>query len=839
MSNLFVDKLLGPKASSLKTSKSDARPAGSASKAPDLQGAIDQARLRQQSHLGQPSTKTSERTPNAAPATKSGAVAPSAPRQETKGVSAQSPSSISRSSGPSPNSATPRQSAPVGGQRALNAQPGQNRTGAVPSARSAVPPTPPTPENRQGAAQRPVARPMGLPRGSDLARAPSPKQQSAAAAPPSTSMAASSLASAAEAGAAKGGSDGYVNRQPLKMASPQAVSPLPVSEEKATPPVGDMVGRKLPQGTGVLGKSALLAPAQAQGGGQRKSRAAELIAQKKAEITADHPGVVARRGKQIVDGSGGVNDGKIGTIRTDLQSHQIEELIEKAGNLLTGPGGILERRPEQREIMALFESGLLLVSKFHVDDPHISSFVGLLRRKGMTVDVVTSDLGLISKCYDERDEGGSEGVVRADDEATSMQKDIVRFIGECARLKASDAHIVVDPTSTRVRLRVDGILRDYTEWRSAYGADFCAAAFAMADASDASYQPYEYQAARISDTSVRLPAGVQALRLQFNPLSYGGRHLVMRFLYRSSGNVGDVDTLGYAQKQIFQIKRIRATPMGINIVAGPTGSGKSTTLQRILTTLMRERKNEISVFTVEDPPEYVIAGAQQMPVTNASTAEERKEKFNAAIRAALRSDPDVIMIGEIRDHESAKLAFEAAMTGHQVWATLHAVDCLTIISRLKDIGVDEYKLFDPAVFTGLIGQRLLRALCNNCKIPVRQARDQGEIKDDLWERIVEVFGRDLDGIYHQGKGCSACGNSGCKGRSVVAEVLLPDDSFMEQMRAENKVGARRYWIDSLSGLTMLGHGILKAAAGEVSPEEVERMLGLLELDRVRAPTTPA
>jgi len=418
MSNLFVDKLLGPKAYSLKTSKSDARPAGSASKAPDLQGAIDQARLRQQSHLGQPSTKTPERASNAVPTTKSGAVVPSVQRPQRQGAKSeqnQSPAPIPRS-GPPQNSAAPRQPAPVAGGRAPNAQPGQNRTGGAPSAQSVVSPAP---EKRQGTAQQPVARPIGAPRGSDLARAPSPKQQSSAtAAPPSRSMASSSVGSAADTGGAKATPDVYINKQPLKTMPSQAAPPLPVSEEKATPPVGDMVGRKLPQGVGVLGKTALLAPAQAQGGGQRKSRAAELIAQKKAEITADHPGVVVRRGKQIVDGSGGVNDGKIGTIRTDLQSHQIEELIEKAGNLLTGPGGILERRPEQREIMALFESGLLLLSKFHVDDPHISSFVGLLRRKGMTVDVVTSDLGLISKCYDEREEGGSEGVVRADDGAT-------------------------------------------------------------------------------------------------------------------------------------------------------------------------------------------------------------------------------------------------------------------------------------------------------------------------------------------------------------------------------------------------------------------------------------
>src|SRR5690606_21821495 len=156
-----------------------------------------------------------------------------------------------------------------------------------------------------------------------------------------------------------------------------------------------------------------------------------------------------------------------------------------------------------------------------------------------------------------------------------------------------------------------------------------------------------------------------------------------------------------APPQVNMIKRMRALPMGINIIAGPTGSGKSTTLQRCLSTLIRERRREISVFTVEDPPEYVIDGAQQMPVTNANTADERKAQFTKAINASLRSDPDVIMIGEIRDSSSAKLAFEAAMTGHQVWTTVHATDGLTIVSRLKDIGVEAYKLFDSTVVTGL------------------------------------------------------------------------------------------------------------------------------------------
>lgn len=574
-------------------------------------------------------------------------------------------------------------------------------------------------------------------------------------------------------------------------------------------------------------------PPKAEPVKRKPSKAAALIAAKKAQMESQSSGTPAKTAARRPTAKAlEVKEEKPKDDLEKMTSEQLWSVIEESGALLTGPGGAYERRPEQRELMALFESGLFLVSRSHMDDPHVVSFAGLLRRKGMQIQMVPCEISLLTRCYDE---GGQheDQVMKADDEATSMQREIVRFIAECARLKASDAHVVVSHDSAIVRLRIDGVLKDHVEWRSAYGSDFCAAAFAMADASDASYQPYEYQAARISDTSVRLPGGVQALRLQFNPLSYGGRHMVARFLYRTQGIVGDVDTLGYAEKQIVQIKRMRAVPMGINIVAGPTGSGKSTTLQRILSTLMQERKNEIATFTVEDPPEYVIEGAQQMPVTNASTADERKEKFNAAIRAALRSDPDVIMIGEIRDEESAKLAFEAAMTGHQVWATLHAVDALTILSRLKDINVDEFKLYDPAVFTGMVGQRLTRALCDNCKIPFMQARDQGKVDDELWERTLSIYSRDVEGIYMEGEGCVKCNGTGVVGRSVVAEVCLPDDTLMEHMKNEDKISARRHWVENLNGITMMGHGILKAKAGVCSPYEVERMLGPMELDRNR------
>lgn len=516
------------------------------------------------------------------------------------------------------------------------------------------------------------------------------------------------------------------------------------------------------------------------------------------------------------------------TVEDKSELEIIMARVNDAGELLTAPGGPYERRAELREIMVLFESGLFLVSKSHTDDPHLASFEGLLRRKGMEIERIKVDLAIIRKIYMQHEQANT--LLAGDQTTSTMQRDILRLISDAADHKASDVHIVVGRDSSTVRIRVDGVMRNIHEWRVQYGADFCAAVFAMADASDASYQPYEYQGARVSDSTARLPEGVQAVRLQFNPLAMGGRHLVMRLLYYTIGEAGDVDTLGYSPPQVNMIKRMRSMPMGINIIAGPTGSGKSTTLQRVLSTLIEERRREISVFTVEDPPEYVIDGAQQMPVTNANTPEERAEQFHKAINASLRSDPDVIMIGEVRDRESAKLAFEAAMTGHQVWTTLHATDGMTIVSRLKDIGVEAYKLFDSTVVSGLVAQRLMRVVCPHCSLPFEEAYKLGRVDEGLWKRVNTVIDGDISLVKAIGDGCERCNQTGAVGRTVVSEVILPDDEMMAFLEKRDINGAHKYWVDNLAGMPMMHHGIEKIGKGISAPEEVERVLGPLETE---------
>jgi type II secretory ATPase GspE/PulE/Tfp pilus assembly ATPase PilB-like protein len=279
-------------------------------------------------------------------------------------------------------------------------------------------------------------------------------------------------------------------------------------------------------------------------------------------------------------------------------------------------------------------------------------------------------------------------------------------------------------------------------------------------------------------------------------------------------------------------------PYGINIICGPTGSGKSTTLQKALTALMREKKNTINVITIEDPPEYVIAGAAQLPVLNAQSDEERHEKFRQAISGGLRSDPDVVMIGEIRDRASASLAFQAAMTGHQVWASLHANDAPSCLDRLRDLGIENYKLTDETLVTGLMSQRLIRRLCDDCKVPILEVEKRGlkDVPEDLVESVRRCVGEErLASVClanPASKGCKC--RAGYTGRTVVAETLMPDRHFMELVRSDRKFDALKYWFESLEGSTLHEHGIQKMVLGQCDPRDVATTAGpLSRFDQAR------
>jgi type II secretory ATPase GspE/PulE/Tfp pilus assembly ATPase PilB-like protein len=537
---------------------------------------------------------------------------------------------------------------------------------------------------------------------------------------------------------------------------------------------------------------------------------------------------------------------------------EVKELLSLSGELVTAPNGPYPLTPALRQYVALISpdgevaKNILAIAKGYHVHPETSSAKSSLRQSGQSwVKETLVDMDVVRQIYAHHEQkfgkfytqSSTRGGNSPSAETAIRQKEFLGLIQRAADMKASDIHLIIGKNIATIRFRIDGQVSKTPEMQDLpiiVANELLMAAFAMADASDPTYNPLEYQGARVTDTSLkglRFPEGVQAVRLQFNPLPAGGRYMVARLLYSQKiGSDSDVDQLGYAPIQVKQSQSMRKKPYGINIISGPTGSGKSTTLQRGLTALMREKVG-INVVTIEDPPEYVIEGAAQLPVTNAKTAEERSEKFRQAITASLRSDPDVIMIGEIRDQASSQLAFEAAMTGHGVWASLHANDAASILDRLRDQHVEMYKLCDASLVTGLIGQRLLRKSIDKYTVDFNEGVNLGFISKDeeafmrthasAWINQVRFAGTHL---FDENP------NNAFSGRRVVAEVIEPDQTFLDLVKNEQKSEAVDYWKNKLGGITMLEHAFVLVCMGQLDIREMDNNIGsVLRIQHDRIP----
>lgn len=508
--------------------------------------------------------------------------------------------------------------------------------------------------------------------------------------------------------------------------------------------------------------------------------------------------------------------------------------ITITGEIITLPGESCEIRSSASDLVIASTEREIFYSRSHGSTPlvlseikRIEDILGPARVKAPV------DMSSLAEMYRRAQQRSKRTPLVQRNEQSRMQRDLMSIVAKGAQRNASDVHIVVNSDRAIVRFRVDGVMQDINELQPQYAHELLSAAFAMADASDASYQKMSYQGARISSLSSELPESVQSLRLQFNPLGNQGRYLIMRILYSGDGKPIQLPDLGYSSEQVRQIAVMSARPVGINIISGPTGSGKSTTLKATLERVIRKRAGEVNVITIEDPPEYVIANAQQMPVTNVKTQDERSAAFTEAISAGLRSDPDIMMIGEIRDKASADLAVEGALSGHPIYASLHANTAMDILSRLRDMGIEDFKVFDPTVFSGLVGQRLVRKICPNCRQPYEEAVAEGKMDTLFQERVAHMLDILPEGVREQyplhvaGSGCREC-SGGYLGRAVVAEIILPDDTFMSLMQENRKTAARAHWFENMNGLDLLGSAWIRALEGGVSPVDIENSVALLD-----------
>lgn len=513
----------------------------------------------------------------------------------------------------------------------------------------------------------------------------------------------------------------------------------------------------------------------------------------------------------------------------------LEDLFAGGNKLLTLPNSDITLSDETRRLVALFSDGTYLVSKEHRFDGPVYNFEKTIKKRRMPIKtpqyVSQNEISAIY-AYAERGSGLANVDVNNLDQM-QMQIDFINVVARASAQKVSDIHVIV-ADSTIIMFRVNGMMQRQMEYNKEWGEAFVRAAFASADISDSNYAQNEFQGAqklgetplRGSDGKLMLPHNVLAIRLQFNPIAFGSQYLVMRLLYADDNPDGssDLKSLGFGDREENLFYRLRAVPVGLNIVAGPTGSGKSTTLQRNMIKLLQEKNYEINLITVEDPPEYPIPGARQMPVTNANTEEEKEAEFTKALNAALRSDPDVMMVGEIRSLSAAELTFKGALSGHGVWSTLHANSAPAIITRLRDMGIQSYMLGDPELIKGLISQRLFRKLCPYCRKSVKE-----RMNDPSFGRLKTALGDfGIENTFIRGEGCKFCGYKGVSGRMSVPEIILPDAMFLQLMINGDTKRAIDYWTSELDGRPLRDAAIERMLKGYIDLDEVERWCGLLD-----------
>ncbi len=370
-------------------------------------------------------------------------------------------------------------------------------------------------------------------------------------------------------------------------------------------------------------------------------------------------------------------------------------------------------------------------------------------------------------------------------------------------MRASDIHIDPDPDKIRVRFRVDGVMQEAFSFPKEIHSEIITRIKVISG-----LRTDEHQAAQ--DGRFRLHIGKRGdvdIRVSIAP-TYYGENCVMRILADQA--VGfTLDTIGFSESNLAKIRKAIHRPFGMILVTGPTGAGKTTTLYAVLRELNRP---EVSVITIEDPIEYSIAGIDQIQVhkqTNLTFAE--------GLRFILRQDPNVIMVGEIRDNETANIAVNAAMTGHLLLSTLHTNDAATTLPRLLDMGVPPFLI--ASTVNVAVNQRLVRRICLDC-------RKEKQLTEDEYATLKNLVSEDvLQGrkVFYVGAGCAACGQSGYKGRIGIHEVLEVDEAIRQLIMQHGNADQLKQAARRAGMQTMLEDGFQKALQGITTIEEVLRV----------------
>ncbi len=401
-----------------------------------------------------------------------------------------------------------------------------------------------------------------------------------------------------------------------------------------------------------------------------------------------------------------------------------------------------------------------------------------------------------NKSYTEDSIADLDETLRANVDSAPVVKLLNSLIRQAVQLGASDIHIEPLEKNLRIRFRVDGELREMMQIDNNSHSAIVTRIKIIGNMDIA-----EKRVPQDGRVEMTVDGRVIDMRLSILPTVYGEK-IVIRLLDRSSTVISKTD-LGFSDENMVLLEKIIQNPHGIILVTGPTGSGKTTTLYTILRELNIIGRN---IITIEDPVEYRLNGVNQSQVNV-----KAGYTFASGLRSILRQDPDIIMIGEIRDAETAEIAVRAAITGHLVLSTIHTNDAVSTISRLMDMGIEPYMVSSSMV--GVIAQRLVRKICPNCRESYHPSAGEKQtlgIEDD-------------ETLLYRGKGCAACGNSGYKGRTSIHEILPMREEIKEAIDTEMPMGDIKKLAQKLGMTTLRDSCRELVLSGVTTMEELLRI----------------
>lgn len=471
--------------------------------------------------------------------------------------------------------------------------------------------------------------------------------------------------------------------------------------------------------------------------------------------------------------------------------------VEKRGNKLTI--GMLD----PTDVFALDDIRILLgceIQPVIVTEEDLNQALGQYYGRGMVEDVMKE---VNIELEEEQEEDISAAELKAMIEDAPIVKLVNLIIAQAVGERASDIHIEPTEKEVIVRYRIDGHLRKMMTSPKNTQAAIISRLKIMSQMDIAEKRIPQ-------DGRIQMKVENQAIDIRVSSIpTVFGEKIVMRLLFKNTA-LANIETLGFLPESLAKFRSVYSHPHGIILVTGPTGSGKSTTLSSVLNEL---NDPDVNIMTVEDPVEYQIPGVNQVQVNNKAGL-----TFAGALRSFLRQDPDIIMVGEIRDNETARIATQAALTGHLVLSTLHTNDAPSSITRIIDMGIEPFLV--ASTVAGIIAQRLVRGLCKECK-----EEYQIDENDPLYSIVKKTLPELPDGPVkaYRGRGCRQCNNTGYAKRLAIHEVLVISPELRSLISKNVSSDVLKQGAIKTAGMnTLLKDGLVKALSGKTSVEEIVR-----------------